>query len=257
MAGKSNTLKIKKLQINFTDRWLYTLIVFFSLVIIGVFVYAQIPNPGHAITEIEAPAVCNADQFLQWTGSAWACADAAAGAETDPVWTGESANVAFINQANTFSAFNQSFDTNTLFVDATNDRIGINKINPIYELDVDGYVNAIGFMGDGSALTDLVPRVTETDVCNETTHGVLRYISGMCSGDDIRTSSFHICMRVGDTSYGWYFLGENSWTDIVCDQDGCPVGEDWYECEGIEGCAQPGCYPNKPDQCYFFECFNW
>jgi hypothetical protein len=73
MAGKSKKLKIKKLQINLTNRWLYTLIVFFSLIVIGVFVYAQIPNPGHDITRIEQPSGCGANQFLKWTTAGWTC----------------------------------------------------------------------------------------------------------------------------------------------------------------------------------------
>jgi hypothetical protein len=142
MAGKFKKLKIKKLQINFTNRWLYTLIVFFSLVVIGVFVYAYGTNDpatfGHSAGELEAPSGCSADQFLKWTGSSWTCADVEAGTETDPLWTGASTNVAFINKANAFGAFTQSFDTNVLFVDATNDRIGIGTTSPAYTLDVTG-----------------------------------------------------------------------------------------------------------------------
>ncbi|MEM4326230.1 MAG: hypothetical protein QXU40_02925, partial [Candidatus Pacearchaeota archaeon] len=48
-----------------------------------------------------------------------------AGGESDPLWTGNYSNVAFINKANSFGAFNQSFNTNTLFIDATNGRVGV------------------------------------------------------------------------------------------------------------------------------------
>jgi hypothetical protein len=98
MAGKSKKLKIKKLQINLTNRWLYTLIVFFSLIVIGVFVYAQIPNPGHDITRIEQPSGCGANQFLKWTGSSWTCEAVSSGivqpsgcdADQFLQWTGSS-----------------------------------------------------------------------------------------------------------------------------------------------------------------------
>lgn len=46
--------------------------------------------------------------------------------------------VALVNQVNDFGAFNQSFDTNVLFVDASNDRIGIKTAAPSVELDVVG-----------------------------------------------------------------------------------------------------------------------
>jgi hypothetical protein len=153
MAGKSNKLKIKKLQINFTNRWLYTLIVFFSLVVIGVFVYAQIPNPGHDITQIiqpsgcsanqvlkwtgsswtcdaviAQPSGCSANQFLKWTGSSWTCAGVEAGTETDPVWTAASTNVAFINKANTFDG---AITATTLTAATINTGNGAKEVNSI------------------------------------------------------------------------------------------------------------------------------
>ncbi|MBU2527508.1 MAG: hypothetical protein KKC03_13000, partial [Bacteroidetes bacterium] len=50
--------------------------------------------------------------------------------ETDPYWTGNWTDVAFINKANAFGAFNQSFDTNVLFVDSSTDRVGIGTTGP-------------------------------------------------------------------------------------------------------------------------------
>ena len=73
MARKSKKSGIKKLQINFTNRWLYTLIVFFSLIVIGVGVYAvagTTPNPGHPITQLQP---CSAGQILKTVGTTWAC----------------------------------------------------------------------------------------------------------------------------------------------------------------------------------------
>jgi hypothetical protein len=128
MAGKSNKLKIKKLQINFTNRWLYTLIVFFSLVVIGVFVYAVTPNPGHDITQIEQPSGCSTNQFLKWTGSSWTCEGVEAGTETDPVWTAASTNVAFINKANTFDG---AITATTLTAATINTGNGAKEVNSI------------------------------------------------------------------------------------------------------------------------------
>jgi hypothetical protein len=272
MAGKSKKLKIKKLQINLTNRWLYTLIVFFSLVVIGVFVYAVAPNPGHDITQIAQPSGCDADQFLKWTGSSWTCDAVIAqpsgcganqflkwtgsawtcanvtvgGAETDPIWTGESTNVAFINKANAFGAFAQSFDTNVLFVDATNDRVGIGTTTPEYELDVSGDANADFFIGDGSMLTNLIVRVQGIDeTCDGTMDGLLRYRSSYCVDQNTRTSSFAICMRQSDSFYYWNTLRSYSWTDDDCD---CPSGTRYYECTGDY--VRPGCYSSRPPNCY-------
>ena len=125
MAGKSNKLKIKKLQINFTNRWLYTLIVFFSLIVIGVFVYAQIPNPGHDMGDIEEPANCVADQFLQWTGSDWACE-----AISDEVGIGGSGT------ANYIPKFTGATTLGNSVIYQTASKVGIGTTTPEYELDV-------------------------------------------------------------------------------------------------------------------------
>ncbi|MCZ7400950.1 MAG: hypothetical protein O8C61_01870 [Candidatus Methanoperedens sp.] len=48
------------------------------------------------------------------------------------------ANIAYNDSINTFGSFNQSFDTNTLFIDAVNHRVGIGKANPDEKLSVNG-----------------------------------------------------------------------------------------------------------------------
>ena len=72
--------------------------------------------------------------------------------ELDPLWTGNFSNVAFINKANAFGAFNQSFDTNVLFVDAANDRIGIGTTAPTHKLNVAGTFNTTS--GGSSLIVD-------------------------------------------------------------------------------------------------------
>jgi len=237
MAGKFKKFKIKKLQINLTNRWLYTLIVFFSLVVIGVFVYAVAPNPGHEITEIAAPDACGDNQFLKWTGSAWACADAGAGS----IDGGGTAN--YISK---FTAAT-SIGNSAIYDNSTN--IGIGITDPGTKLGVSGSVKANIFIGDGSGLSNLIVRVQGIDTfCDNTNDGLLRYRSSYCSGDDSRSSSFNICMRTGDSSYGWYSVKTYSWTDTSCDTDGCPPGQNYYECWWE---AEPGCYAYEPYGCYY------
>ena len=64
--------------------------------------------------------------------------------ETDPMWTANWTNVAFENQANTFGAYNQTFDTNTLFIDSNNNAIGIGTASPTENLTVAGSVSFLG-----------------------------------------------------------------------------------------------------------------
>ncbi len=67
-----------KVNIHFSNRWLYTFIFLGILISIGVVVYALTPgvapNPGHFITELAPPTGCNSNQFLKFDGINWVCA---------------------------------------------------------------------------------------------------------------------------------------------------------------------------------------
>ena len=64
-------------------------------------------------------------------------------------------NLARINISNTFGAFNQTFDTNVFFIDATRNRIGIGTTNPQNLLNVLGDANVTGnlFINNLKAIT--------------------------------------------------------------------------------------------------------
>ena len=66
-----------QIKINFTNRWLYTLIAIGILALVGVGVYALapgvVPNPGHNINEVSIPGGCTPGQFLKYDGANWVC----------------------------------------------------------------------------------------------------------------------------------------------------------------------------------------
>jgi hypothetical protein len=71
------------IKINFTNRWLYTLILFGIIIGISVGVYAYggrvAPSiVGHTMNETAPPSPCVTNQYLQWSGSAWVCATVSA-----------------------------------------------------------------------------------------------------------------------------------------------------------------------------------
>ena len=78
--GEGVALNLGKVQINLTNRWLYTLIALGILAIIGVGVYAwadSITGVGHDYSEIQP---CSDDgQILQMIGGVWACFDMPSG----------------------------------------------------------------------------------------------------------------------------------------------------------------------------------
>ncbi len=71
--------------------------------------------------------------------------------ETDPQWSSNYSNVAFINKANSFGAYNQSFNTNTLFIDSSNSKVGVGTTNPQQQLDVVGNANVTQNLSVGNS----------------------------------------------------------------------------------------------------------
>lgn len=67
----------KKLQIVFSNRWLYSLITLGIIVILAAGIYAltagTTPNPGHSISEMGVPSGCTAGQVVSWDGSNLIC----------------------------------------------------------------------------------------------------------------------------------------------------------------------------------------
>ena len=63
-------IKIGKIEVSFSDRWLYTFIVIGVIILLGIVVYAVAPNPGHSYADIES---CAEGQILKTSGGSWSC----------------------------------------------------------------------------------------------------------------------------------------------------------------------------------------
>ena len=280
---RGNSILGKKIS----NRLAYTIIAAFALILVGVFVLAQTtPNPGHPISQISAPSGCTGGQFLQWSGSAWACAEAGSpgtltgsgAANRASFWTGASTlsydgDFTWDNTnkrlglgttsptsrlhvvGNTILTQNLTVDTSTLFVNSNIDKVGIRMTSPEATLDVNGSIRGTIFYGDGSGLVNIKMIVTNSaDNCNSTNQGLMRYRSSYCMPTpyiETMGSTLDVCMRTGFGTYGWSNVKTYTWTDADCGgYDGCPPGETYYECTGGPG---PGCYPFQPNRCYFNE----
>ena len=82
-------IKVGRIQINLSNKWIYTLIAIGIVLIVAVGIYAW-ANPttgvGHELNEINFPS-CSDGQVLGISGSSWSCVDIPSGGittETDP-----------------------------------------------------------------------------------------------------------------------------------------------------------------------------
>jgi len=100
MVNEKKRFGLGKIEINLTNRWLYTLIAFFGIVLVSVGVYAvvtPIPNPGHYVSELQK---CDSDgQILKMSGGTWTCGtdDGGGGGSGTSLWSLGSDNKIYYN----------------------------------------------------------------------------------------------------------------------------------------------------------------
>jgi len=119
------------ININFTNRFIYTFVAFILILITGVVVFAltpgEAPSPGHLVDEFAPPSGCETNQVLQWDGTNWVCTDFSAG-----LWTAIGGNI-YYNLGN----------------------IGIGTTTPQEKLDVVGNIKASGNINAGGTICDI------------------------------------------------------------------------------------------------------
>lgn len=200
---------VKKInfQISFTDKWFYTFVTMIVIVALAVGIYAFNTN--------DASSLGHSAGELNLSG-------------------GVSGDVVF------------------------NDNVGIGISSPSSELDVLGSIVAdnitsLGFIradeiyGDGSGLWNLKVRLRSQETCNSANDGLLRYMSGQCSGNGFMSSYFDVCVRTAVGTYTWKTLSTDRWGDSSCSTDGCEGTDEYFECDGLE--AESGCFPSEPQWC--------
>ncbi len=74
----------RKIQFNFSNRFLYTFIAAVIIISLGIVVYAYAGNVGHTSTQIDEidptiPKTCTSNQILSWNGTNWKCTNSASG----------------------------------------------------------------------------------------------------------------------------------------------------------------------------------
>ncbi|HTY44025.1 MAG TPA: hypothetical protein VMC80_02185 [Patescibacteria group bacterium] len=90
---KGRSKNKRNIKIVLSNRWLYTFLTIFIVVLFGIGVYAYgTNNPavfGHTINETSPPSSCVAGQFLQWNGTTqkWVCATIITSGGDSGQWT--------------------------------------------------------------------------------------------------------------------------------------------------------------------------
>lgn len=88
-----------KININLSNRWLYSILAVIIVILAGVAVWALeagvAGDPGHTMATIAPPDECVAGQFLNWTGSDWECADLPAAGAGDIFWSGDASSISY------------------------------------------------------------------------------------------------------------------------------------------------------------------
>jgi hypothetical protein len=116
---------------------------------------------------------------------------------------------------------NLAFETDLLYLDVNTGRIGIRKSNPVYELDVNGTINAnnlkVTYTGPGTGVSQLGNLVISTGTISTTVGPVTIQPSGNESinlvGDTNVIGNLHATGNI--TADGNIFLGNNTSTDTV------------------------------------------
>mgnify|MGYP002640109563 CR=1 FL=1 len=91
-------------------------------------------------------------------------------------------------------------DTDTLYVDAANNRVGIGTTSPATALDVDGVVTATSYNGDGSALTGISGTPTGTVIYHAANTAPTGFVKA--NGASLNTSTYADLFAVIGYTFG-------------------------------------------------------